>query len=265
MRPIKILVVEDDIFLGKGLVKNLEKTGYTVTGFVTNKEEAIQAFEKNIPDLVIVDIELEKKGGRAKDADGGITLVNTISSKYNTPCIYYTGHGNDENLIAKAQASNHTGIVIKTAPFLQVKLTIQSVLQKFWEAEKINTLPNFFYIDSLKKVRGIERKVLHHVEAQNIIWIEYIDNGVQIFLEGNKDRLHKKNLQLSTFLKEHPYSFFLQISQSKVINKDKIINLLTDTDEVMLSHNDKEYFLSVTKTYRKAFMHFINQRKIKSQ
>jgi len=265
MRPIKILVVEDDVFLGKGLVKKLEKTGYTITDFVNNKEEAIRSFENNIPDLVIVDIELEKAGSRAKDIDGGITFVNTISSKYNTPCIYYTGHGNDENLIGKAQASNHTGIVIKTAPFLQVKLTIQSILQKFWEAEKINSLPTFFFIEGTKKFRGREQKIVHRVESKDIVWVEYANNSVQIFSKDNTNELRKKNLQLSTFLKRYPYPFLLQISQNIIINKDRILNILPETDEIIMLHNNEEVYHSVTTTYRKAFMQFINQRKIKSQ
>lgn len=150
--------------------------------------------------------------------------------------------------------------IVENATFIGKKL-----IELIDQSEKISALPRFLFMEIMTKVKISKRKVLHRIEAADIIWVKYVNNGIQIFSEGNEETLHKKNLQLSTFYKEHPYPFFLQISQTTLINQEKIIGFLPDTDEVIMVHNSRQTFLSVTKTYRKSFMQFINQRKIKSQ
>lgn len=266
MRPAKILVIEDDQLIGKQLVKNLEKEGYIVTNLVTNKKDAIQAFERDVPDLMIADIELASNTGRAKDTYGGVDLVHTITSRYNNiPCLYYTGHGNKKEFIQKANNSNHTGIVIKTAPFLQVKIAIESILQKHWEIQKSISLPDYFYIEGYTVFKTMKRKVGCRVIATDIVFVKYVNNGVQLFSEGTKDKLFRKNLQLTTFFKRYPYPFFLRISQDKIINIDRVKYFVPETDEIVLMHNGEEYYLSLTQSYRREFIALYNQRRIKSQ
>lgn len=51
----KLLVVEDDNVLRRGLEKLLDKTGYTVVAAVTGKA-ALEELDSFVPDLVVADV-----------------------------------------------------------------------------------------------------------------------------------------------------------------------------------------------------------------
>lgn len=61
-KKIKILVVEDESHLAKGLQFNLEREGYTIV-LVENGEEALERLEQEEFDLIILDLMLPKVGG----------------------------------------------------------------------------------------------------------------------------------------------------------------------------------------------------------
>ena len=126
-------------------------------------------------------------------------------------------------------------------------------------------LSNFIIVDDLANVRGTNRVMHYHFLASDIIWIKYKNNGIQIAYEGNETVLYKKGVSLSTFYKTYPYPFFMQISQNTIVNQEKIKGFLLDTGEVMVIHNKKPTFLSITKTYRKACITYVNQIRTKSQ
>ncbi|MEK9130076.1 MAG: response regulator [Patescibacteria group bacterium] len=59
---IKILIVEDDLFLRRLCEKKLNKEGFEVF-LAEDGEEGIQQAKKNIPDLILLDIILPKIDG----------------------------------------------------------------------------------------------------------------------------------------------------------------------------------------------------------
>ena len=61
MKIERILVVEDEIYLLETMVEILEEDlGYDVIA-ATNKEETIQKAVFELPDLILLDVELEEK------------------------------------------------------------------------------------------------------------------------------------------------------------------------------------------------------------
>ena len=59
MEKIKILSVEDEIFIARDIQMSLENLGYTVTSLVPSGEEAIRRVTEEKPDLVMMDIKLQ--------------------------------------------------------------------------------------------------------------------------------------------------------------------------------------------------------------
>jgi CheY-like chemotaxis protein len=59
---IKILVVEDDEFLGELAMMRLKKEGYNIS-FVADGMQALETIEKEIPDLMLLDIVMPKMDG----------------------------------------------------------------------------------------------------------------------------------------------------------------------------------------------------------
>jgi two-component system cell cycle sensor histidine kinase/response regulator CckA len=54
----RILVVEDELIIAKGIEKRLKSLGYAVTDTVSSGEEAVQQAMETLPDLVLMDMAL---------------------------------------------------------------------------------------------------------------------------------------------------------------------------------------------------------------
>lgn len=66
MGEIKILIVEDELLIAKGLARKLEKLEYVVVGIASSSEAALQKVEETKPDLILMDIVIKgDKIGRA--------------------------------------------------------------------------------------------------------------------------------------------------------------------------------------------------------
>jgi CheY-like chemotaxis protein len=77
----KILIIEDDAFLGNVLNEKLQKAGYA-TSLVTDGEEGLKQIGMQKPDLILLDIMLPKKNGyeilEAKRQDSSIAAIPVI-------------------------------------------------------------------------------------------------------------------------------------------------------------------------------------------
>jgi DNA-binding response OmpR family regulator len=87
MKPIRILVAEDDSNILTGLVDTLESEGYRVTG-VEDGEQVLELFQQSNYDLVILDIMMPGKSGydicrsiRLKDATVPIMMLTAKSEE----------------------------------------------------------------------------------------------------------------------------------------------------------------------------------------
>lgn len=62
MKQAKVLYVEDELFLAKIVSETLQSRGYSVA-LVTDGAKALEQFEKEVPDICILDIMLPNKDG----------------------------------------------------------------------------------------------------------------------------------------------------------------------------------------------------------
>ncbi len=89
-KSIKILIVDDEIIAAMSFRIELQKQGYTVCDIATNSEMAIDIFNSENPDIIIMDIALPE----------GFDGIETskILKKYSPglPIIFITGYDNEE-------------------------------------------------------------------------------------------------------------------------------------------------------------------------
>ena len=83
MRPLRVLVVEDDPMIGPILAEVLEDLGHIVVALEIDADAAVAAARNFRPDLMIVDIKL---GARS-----GVEAVNEVLSKGFVPHVFVTG------------------------------------------------------------------------------------------------------------------------------------------------------------------------------
>ena len=118
----RILIVEDELIIAQNLKHRLEKLGYSVTNMTIDAEETRAALEKEVPDLVLMDIALY--GG-----NDGIILAKWIDRNYKIPVIYVTSH-TDNSTFERASKSMPYGYLIKPFNPKELYNTIELALQR---------------------------------------------------------------------------------------------------------------------------------------
>ena len=102
---IKILVVEDDLVEYTHLEILLSQLGHTVSAHADNAIDAIMAFGKDRPDLVIADISIN---GQLD----GIQLVHKFNEIDKIPTLFLTSHEETE-IFAKAKKTQPYAYITK--------------------------------------------------------------------------------------------------------------------------------------------------------
>ena len=114
----KILIVEDEIIIALDLKIRLEQLGHEILSIAFNGKDAVKLTGETIPDLVLMDIQLNGEMD-------GIEVAEQIHNLYNIPFIYLTG-SYDNSLMERAKQTNPIGFITK--PFDETE--IQNLIQK---------------------------------------------------------------------------------------------------------------------------------------
>jgi len=81
----RILIVEDDYFVGLQNEDLLAKAGFAVVGIATNAEYALSLAAQEQPDLVLMDIRLAQ-------GDDGIDAATELLQRHALRCVFVTAH-----------------------------------------------------------------------------------------------------------------------------------------------------------------------------
>lgn len=128
----RILVVDDDRTTAKIIELQLTKMGYIVVSIAKTGQEAIDKTHSFSPDLLLMDIRLDKKMD-------GIEAAGIIMQKYHVPVIYLTAHA-DENTLARALATHPLGYVNKPLRETDLLTTISLALTKIKAEDQLSEI-----------------------------------------------------------------------------------------------------------------------------
>jgi len=149
MNKIKVLIVEDETIVALDIKSALLKAGAEITNTVTNYDDAIKSVKEDMPDLVMMDINLEN----SKD---GIHTAIDIQKIKNIPIMYLTAF-TDDATIERAVQTNPIQYMLK--PFKREELKTAILLCKHKiEKQKSETEENFlsiglgYYYDEINEV-----------------------------------------------------------------------------------------------------------------
>ena len=132
---MKILFVEDDDAIALGLIYSLEKEGYQITHYKTQKE-AINALSEQSVDLLLLDVGLP---------DGnGYEICRYAKSKQEVPVIFLTAMDDEVNIVMGLDIGGDDYI---TKPFRikELQSRIRSVMRRYQKQED----------DGIAKIRDI--------------------------------------------------------------------------------------------------------------
>ena len=138
VKPVLILIVEDDFIVAKIIEKSLISLGYAVAGLVATGEDAIKKADSEKPDLVLMDIRLQGEMD-------GISASEKIRDKFNIPVIFLTAFS-DQSTFERALVTAPYGYIIKPFSANTLSATIKVALKKKYADKKMDD--RNFWLDS---------------------------------------------------------------------------------------------------------------------
>jgi DNA-binding LytR/AlgR family response regulator len=237
----KILIVEDEILVASDIQESLESLGYTVQGMVDTAQKAIDAVENELPDLILMDINL-------KGEMTGIDAARQITKEHDVPIIYLTAN-TDLDTVSKAKVALPYGYISKPFTDKDLRTNIEIAIFKFandvkmkMESEQFNT---FFDL----KDHGKSQLIIHGSNGLEKINIEDV-----YFIEKDSDQtivhLYEDEIVTDRSFEEitglFPKKSFVQVSKYYVINTSKVFAV--KYPEIIIA--DKMTVISVDKEYR---------------
>jgi hypothetical protein len=123
----RILIVEDEVILAKDLARSLKNLGYEVLGRLSSAEEAIRMVEDSQPDLILMDVKLDR------DEDG-IEAAEKIRIRYDIPVVYLTGFS-EKDVLDRAKKTEPYGYLGKPVGLMELRSTLETALYRH-EADK---------------------------------------------------------------------------------------------------------------------------------
>ncbi|MGQ0737676.1 MAG: response regulator [Bacteroidota bacterium] len=112
MSEIRVLIVEDEPLIAEDIAATLRQADFVVSGIAYSKEEALDQINSHVPDLALLDINLN--GGME-----GIEIAEEINRKFILPFVFLTSYADKQTLV-KAKQTEPSGYIVK--PFSEASL-----------------------------------------------------------------------------------------------------------------------------------------------
>lgn len=118
----KLLIVEDEILIALGFQNRLQSKGYDVCEIVSDGDKVIVTVEKENPDIILMDINIQGK----RD---GVEIAKEIKSRFNTPIVFLSGYFDPETK-KRINTVNHSGFLEKPVDISVLDQAFQKALKK---------------------------------------------------------------------------------------------------------------------------------------
>lgn len=249
MSALNILIVEDEFLVAADIEESLLSLGYKVQNCVATGPGAIAEVEKNLPDIILMDIVL-------KGEMNGIEAAKIINQKHNVPIIYLTANA-DIGTVEQAKISLPYGYIIK--PFTEKELQTNIEIARFKfendikskiESDQFNKFFQFGKQDNeqiiVDSVDGLEK-----IHIPDVYYLEQDGNQCIIHMFQDKVVVNKPLTDLES---RFPSDSFIRVSKDHLVNIKKIF--MAKFPEIIIA--DKMSVITVEETYREHLESKIN-------
>lgn len=125
----RILIVDDEAIIAETTGLILRQLGYAIAGQVASGEAALAAVAREMPDLVLMDINL------GNDHEG-IAAAETIRRQHGVPVVYVTAYTDDDTL-ARAKITHPFGYVTKPYAARDLHVAIEIALHNHQQDQRL--------------------------------------------------------------------------------------------------------------------------------
>ncbi len=213
--PVKILVVEDEMIIGAKISLHLSTMGYEVTGIIPRGEEAILHVEKNLPDLVIMDIQL-------KGSLDGIETAHKIKAKFDIPIIFLTANSDNAHF-NRARDTKPEAFISKPYKKLDLQRAIELTLSRLSDDVISDTDTQPFLLEDRIFVKYQDKRVKLYIK--DILYFESERNYSKIY---TSDKEFLLAVTLKKLEEKLPTDHFVRIHRSYIINISHIEAIADD-------------------------------------
>lgn len=233
MTKVKVLIVEDELLAAEDIKEQLLDAGYFITGIARTYEEALTLFKQDLPDLVLLDIQLDGE----KD---GIAVASAINKLTKVPIIYITGSAED-NLLERAKNTQPVTFVLKPFRAKEFITNVALAIKNFAQHNSVekSLLSNAVFIPIPPS--GHEK-----VLKEDILYVEGDGSYTTLVTQHNKK--YDITLYLSKLIPQLESDSLVRISKKHVINAHHLTKI--NKKAVWLGHEK----LTVGEHYRKTLM-----------
>ncbi|MGV6831970.1 MAG: response regulator [bacterium] len=185
---IKILIVEDQIFIAKIIETHLIQMGYKSIFIAKNYHKAMKIIKQKTPDLILLDIHL-------KDSYTGIDIANEKEVLNRIPFIYLTT-STDQQTLEELIDTKPSAYLSQPIKYQDLKVAISlALIPKYYENSLVNIGNDFTY--------NLNNKML-------------LKNGNIVQLSTNEQLLLDKLIQAkSSFVSSEELSFTIWAYEPK--------------------------------------------------
>lgn len=217
MSKIQILIVEDELIIAKDLSDILSANGYEVTGMAKSYKEGLEALESQLPDIVLLDIQI-------KGEKDGVALATTIKNSYNIPYVFISSH-TDRATLERVKETNPYGFLVKPFEEEDVLVALELALSNFSKEQTQEEEPSDFVINESLFIR--QKNLAIKVPYDQILYVEADSNYCNLFTADKKFVIRstlkdmEKKLTDKRFFRSHK-SYVINLSKITAINTDVI-------------------------------------------
>lgn len=149
MNKPKILIVEDEALIALDLRRRLEGFDYEVTGTAASSAEALDASDRDPPDLVLMDIHIQGKVD-------GIEAAKALKARRDVPVVFLTAHS-DEPTLQRAKMADPHGYVLKPFKDRELQIVLDIALYKHRTESELRRLLAELRsaMDQVKQLQGM--------------------------------------------------------------------------------------------------------------
>ncbi|RYU95535.1 LytR/AlgR family response regulator transcription factor [Emticicia agri] len=220
MTLLKILIIEDEIITATDLKEILRQNGHIVTAIAKNYSETLIALNKELPDLVLIDIQL-----RNSSLDG-IEIAKILTSVYMIPFVFLTSHS-ETQMFERAKTTNPAAYLLKPIRHQEVVFQIELAYNHYIANKKVENNPVKSENVFLPLERGHQKIVKSDVlfiKAEGAYVNVYVKNQIAPFLFS---------MNIGYLAQYFLTSNFYQISRSYIVNLDYLIRY--DAENIYVS------------------------------
>lgn len=216
-KKLNILIVEDEFIVAADIEESLKHLGYEVQNTVASGAAAIAEVERNLPDIILMDIVL-------KGEMSGIEAASIIQQHHDVPVIYLTANA-DVATVDKAKMSLPYGYIIKPFTDTELQTNIEIAYFKFQNDVKFK-IENEQFNRLFQKTTAARDEIivqesngLGKIMPQDVYYIRQTGAGCMVYLADAEIAL---SLSLDDIALQLPKEAFIRVNEQDLINLQKI-------------------------------------------